>query len=90
MGPTLIVTNYFPPRQGGIDTFVHALATRIAGNDVVVYTSSEPGAAVHDTALPFPVIKDPTRVPAHAPRGREDLGVDASHQGTELVSPQPH
>ena len=47
MATTLIVTNDFPPRQGGIETFVHALATRIPGNDVVVYTSNEKGAAGH-------------------------------------------
>jgi len=26
---TLIVTNDFPPRRGGIQSFVHALATRL-------------------------------------------------------------
>lgn len=62
MGTTLIVTNDFPPRQGGIETFVHAMATRVPGNDVVVYTSSEPGAAAYDATLPFPVIRDHTRM----------------------------
>lgn len=61
MGTTLIVTNDFPPRQGGIETFVHALATRLPGSDVVVYTSAEPGADRHDAALPFPVIRDQAR-----------------------------
>ncbi|MFE0849120.1 glycosyltransferase family 4 protein [Streptomyces rochei] len=61
MGTTLIVTNDFPPRQGGIETFVHAMATRVPGHDVVVYTSSEPGAAAFDATLPFPVVRDPTR-----------------------------
>ncbi|MEU3026947.1 glycosyltransferase family 4 protein [Streptomyces incarnatus] len=60
MGTTLIVTNDFPPRQGGIETFVHAMATRIPDNDVVVYTSSEPGAAEYDATLPFPVVRDPS------------------------------
>lgn len=62
MNTTLIVTNDFPPRQGGIETFVHAMATRVPGNDVVVYTSSEPGAAAYDATLPFPVIRDPSRM----------------------------
>ncbi|MEJ8660448.1 MULTISPECIES: glycosyltransferase family 4 protein [Streptomyces] len=61
MSTTLVITNDFPPRQGGIETFVHALATRIPGNDVVVYTSNEPGAAEYDATLPFPVIRDSTR-----------------------------
>ncbi|ARF77060.1 alpha-(1-2)-phosphatidylinositol mannosyltransferase [Kitasatospora albolonga] len=58
MSTTLIITNDFPPRLGGIETFVHAMATRVPGNDVVVYTSSEPGAAEYDAGLPFPVVRD--------------------------------
>ncbi|MEE1822783.1 glycosyltransferase family 4 protein [Streptomyces sp. BE20] len=61
MTSTLIVTNDFPPRQGGIETFVHAMATRLPGGEVVVYTSDEPGSAHHDAALPFPVIRDRSR-----------------------------
>ncbi|ROQ95303.1 phosphatidylinositol alpha-1,6-mannosyltransferase [Streptomyces sp. 2132.2] len=59
---TLIVTNDFPPRQGGIETFVHAMATRMPDNDVVVYTSEEPGAAEYDATLPFPVVRDRARM----------------------------
>lgn len=68
MGTTLIVTNDFPPRQGGIETFVHAMATRVPGNDVVVYTSSEQGAAAYDATLPFPVVRDPSRMLLPTPR----------------------
>ncbi|MDI9882904.1 glycosyltransferase family 4 protein [Streptomyces sp. HNM0645] len=68
MSTTLIVTNDFPPRQGGIETFVHAMATRVPGDDVVVYTSSEPGAAAYDATLPFPVIRDPSRMLLPTPR----------------------
>ncbi|MFD5025607.1 glycosyltransferase family 4 protein [Streptomyces sp. NPDC058373] len=68
MNTTLIVTNDFPPRQGGIETFVHAMAARVPGNDVVVHTSSEPGAAAYDATLPFPVIRDPSRMLLPTPR----------------------
>ncbi|MCK7625574.1 glycosyltransferase family 4 protein [Streptomyces sp. RS10V-4] len=68
MSRTLIVTNDFPPRQGGIETFVHAMASRFPRDDVVVYTSSEPGAADHDAALPYPVIRDPARMLLPTPR----------------------
>ncbi|MEU5718453.1 glycosyltransferase family 4 protein [Streptomyces sp. NPDC020403] len=60
MTRTLVVTNDFPPRQGGIETFVHAMTRRFPADSVVVYTSSEPGAAGHDAALPYPVIRDPS------------------------------
>ncbi|HEX2315428.1 MAG TPA: glycosyltransferase family 4 protein [Thermomonospora sp.] len=56
----LIVTNDFPPRRGGIETFVHELARRFPPDEVVVYTSSEPGADRFDATLPFPVVREPT------------------------------
>ncbi|MFF3955352.1 glycosyltransferase family 4 protein [Streptomyces sp. NPDC001890] len=61
MGTTLVITNDFPPRQGGIETFVHAMATRVPDDDVVVYTSHEPGDTAYDASLPFPVVRDSSR-----------------------------
>ena len=58
MPRTLIVTNDFPPRRGGIESFVRALADRLG--DVVVYTASMPGSEEVDAALPYPVIRDRT------------------------------
>ena len=55
---TLVVTNDFPPRQGGIETFVRALCDELP--DVVVLTSHEPGDTAYDATLPFPVIRDRT------------------------------
>ncbi|MER6910434.1 glycosyltransferase family 4 protein [Streptomyces sp. NPDC000594] len=56
---TLVVTNDFPPRRGGIETFVRQLTDRFPADGVVVLTSSEPGAADHDAALPYPVVRHP-------------------------------
>ncbi|MFJ8747813.1 glycosyltransferase family 4 protein [Streptomyces sp. NPDC102441] len=61
MTRTLVITNDFPPRRGGIETFVHAMTSRFPAGSVVVYTSAEPGAAAHDAALPYPVVRDPAR-----------------------------
>jgi phosphatidylinositol alpha-1,6-mannosyltransferase len=57
---TLIVTNDFPPRQGGIQSFVHALAIRLPEGTVTVYAPKWQGAAEFDAAQPFPVIRHPT------------------------------
>ncbi|MEV5962599.1 glycosyltransferase family 4 protein [Kribbella sp. NPDC051952] len=54
----LLVTNDFPPRQGGIETFVRSLCDELP--ELVVYTSHEPGDAAYDASLPFPVIRDRT------------------------------
>ena len=65
---TLIVTNDFPPRRGGIESFVRALADRLG--DVVVYTASMPGAPEVDAALPYPVIRDRSGTLLPTPRVR--------------------
>ncbi|NUS89988.1 MAG: alpha-(1-2)-phosphatidylinositol mannosyltransferase, partial [Streptomyces sp.] len=57
MPRTLVITNDFPPRQGGIETFVQAMTSRFPPEAVVVYTSSEPGAASYDAGLPHPVVR---------------------------------
>ena len=54
---TLIVTNDFPPRQGGIQSFVHEVAIRQPPGSIVVYASDHDGARAFDAAQPFPVIR---------------------------------
>ena len=58
MSRTLVVTNDFPTRQGGIESFVYALADRLPVGEVVVYTASMPGDKEFDELLPFPVVRD--------------------------------
>jgi phosphatidylinositol alpha-1,6-mannosyltransferase len=57
---TLVVTNDFPPRQGGIQTFVAALLARRPPDSVVVLASDSPGSAQYDAGLPYPVVRRPT------------------------------
>jgi phosphatidyl-myo-inositol dimannoside synthase len=59
---TLLVTNDFPPRPGGIQSFVHSLAMRLPAGSVVVYASTYPGAARFDAAQPFEVVREDTRM----------------------------
>jgi phosphatidylinositol alpha-1,6-mannosyltransferase len=67
---TLIVTNDFPPRPGGIQAFVHELALRRPAESVVVYCSTPTarGAAAwgdpaaFDLRQPFPVVRESTPV----------------------------
>ncbi|MFI5491969.1 glycosyltransferase family 4 protein [Actinoplanes sp. NPDC051859] len=72
---TLLVTNDFPPRPGGIQQFVHNLAVRQPGGSVVVYASSWRGAAKFDAEQPFEVVREKTGVllptPAVARRAAE-------------------
>ncbi len=57
---TLVVTNDFPPRQGGIQTFVAALLARRPPESLVVLASRSPGWEAHDAALPYEVVRHPT------------------------------
>jgi phosphatidylinositol alpha-1,6-mannosyltransferase len=60
MSRVLFVTNDFPTRVGGIETFVLELCKRMPPDEVVVYTASMPGDKEHDAGLPFPVYRDPS------------------------------
>ncbi|MEU1243172.1 glycosyltransferase family 4 protein [Micromonospora parva] len=62
MSRTLLITNDFPPRPGGIQSFVHNLAVRQPAGSVVVYASSWRGAAKFDADQPFEVIRERARV----------------------------
>jgi phosphatidylinositol alpha-1,6-mannosyltransferase len=69
---TLVVTNDFPPRQGGIQSFVYELVRRQPAGTVVVYASDHAGSAAFDAAQSFPVLRHPTGllVPTPAVRRR--------------------
>ncbi len=60
MRGTLIVTNDFPPRRGGIQSFVHGLACLLPPGKVAVYAPSWEGAGEFDARQPFPVVRHPT------------------------------
>ena len=74
-----MVTNDFPPRPGGIQSYLHALATRLPAHELVVYAPSwEAGSGSHpefDADQPFDVVRHPGSLmlptPAVARRARE-------------------
>jgi phosphatidyl-myo-inositol dimannoside synthase len=82
---TLIVTNDFPPRQGGIQSFVHEVAIRQPAGSVVVYASNYDGAADFDAAQPFPVIRHPTGLLLPTPGARRRIAAVTKEYGTSAV-----
>lgn len=52
-----MLTNDFPPRPGGIQAYLHELALRLPGGELVVYAPDWPGAAGFDAGQPFPVVR---------------------------------
>lgn len=63
MRRTLLVTNDFPPRPGGIQSYLHSLVTRLPGDDLVVYAPEweRAGGSHHefDAQQPFEVVRQP-------------------------------
>ncbi|MCQ0022414.1 glycosyltransferase family 4 protein [Streptomyces somaliensis DSM 40738] len=75
MHKTLIVTNDFPPRPGGIQAFLHNMALRLDPDRVVVYASTwkrgrEGAEAVarFDAGQPFRVVRDRATMLLPTPR----------------------
>ncbi|MFD4860251.1 glycosyltransferase family 4 protein [Streptomyces atratus] len=75
MDKTLIVTNDFPPRPGGIQAFLHNMALRLDPGQIVVYAStwkrSPEGiaaTAAFDAEQPFIVVRDRTTMLLPTPR----------------------
>lgn len=62
MPRVLLVTNDFPPRPGGIQSFLHGIVDRLPPRDVVVYTSQWRGWQEWDAAQPFTVLREQTSV----------------------------
>ena len=62
MSKTLVITNDFPPRPGGIQTFVHGLIEGLDPQDVVVLTSKYKGWQDFDKQQKYPVIRHNTEI----------------------------
>ncbi|WAL67279.1 glycosyltransferase family 4 protein [Amycolatopsis cynarae] len=81
MPRTLLVTNDFPPRPGGIQNYLDALARRLPPDDLVVYAPSWHGSSgshpEFDAAAPFEIVRHPTSLMLPTPdvlrRARELL-----------------
>jgi phosphatidylinositol alpha-1,6-mannosyltransferase len=82
---TLLITNDFPPRPGGIQRFVHNLATRLPAGELVVYSSGWQGSAEFDAEQPFPVIREDTPVLLPTPRVQRRAAQIARAEGCDRV-----
>jgi phosphatidyl-myo-inositol dimannoside synthase len=69
---TLVVTNDFPPRPGGIQSFVHGLVSRLPADDVVVFTSRWRDWQRWDAEQPFEVVRADTSVLLPTPEVRRE------------------
>jgi phosphatidylinositol alpha-1,6-mannosyltransferase len=82
---TLVVTNDFPTRRGGIESFVLALCERLPAEEVVVFTARMPGDRAYDATLPYTVHRDPGRVLLPTPAVRRRVVRVLQREGCDRV-----
>jgi phosphatidyl-myo-inositol dimannoside synthase len=85
MPKVLIVTNDFPPRTGGIQSFVHALAVRLQPERVLVYAPKWVGAEAFDKQQPFPVTRHSTSLMLPFPSVRDRATELLTSHGCDTV-----
>ncbi|GAA2070225.1 glycosyltransferase family 4 protein [Williamsia deligens] len=79
MSRTLLVTNDFPPRPGGIQSYLQNLVDRLPPGEVTVYAPRWRGDAAFDASVPYTVHRHPTRLMLPTPavaRRAADLVAD--------------
>ena len=82
---TLLITNDFPPRPGGIQSFVHNLAIRQPAGSLVVYSSDWAGSAEFDAQQPFEVVREDTQLLLPTPKVARRSAELARAHGCEAV-----
>lgn len=85
MAGTLLVTNDFPPRAGGIQSYLVELADRLPPGELVVYAPAWPGAAEFDRTRPYPVYRHPTSLMVPTPGVAARAVALARRHGTDTV-----
>ncbi len=85
MPGVLIISNDFPPRSGGIQSFVHALASRLPAESVTVYAPAWTGAAAFDARQKFAVVRHPTSLMLPVPSVARRASRIIAEQGCDTV-----
>jgi len=86
---TLLVTNDFPPKIGGIQSYLWELWRRQPPAEVVVLTTPHPNADVFDAAQGFRVERAPARVLLPGPGLRARIDALAAEMGAAAVVLDP-
>lgn len=85
----LLVTNDFPPKVGGIQSYLWELWRRLPPDDFAVLTSAYDGAPEFDRAQPFAVERARSRLLLPSPSVRRWVEARAAELGAGLVVLDP-
>ncbi len=89
MKRSLLVTNDFPPKIGGIQNYLWELWRRLPEGSAAVYATPYRGAAAFDVAQPFPIERSPEPVLLPYPWLRSRIRREARRVGAEIVILDP-
>jgi phosphatidyl-myo-inositol dimannoside synthase len=86
---SLLVTNDFPPKVGGIQSYLHELWRRLPPEETHVLTTPYPDAADWDAAQPFSIERVSRRVLLPAPGLARRVDAIARERGADVIFLDP-
>lgn len=87
--PSLLVTNDFPPKMGGIQSYLWELWRRLPAGEVTVLTTPYAGADEFDRAQPFRVVRDRSSVLLPTPALAARIDALATEVGAGVIFLDP-
>src|SRR5438552_2974010 len=87
--PSLLVTNDFPPKLGGIQSYLHEVWRRLPPDETTVFTTPHPGADVWDARQPFRVVRARQKVLFPTAALTHDVDALAREVGADVVFLDP-
>src|SRR2546423_14831582 len=87
--PSLLVTNDFPPKLGGIQSYLYELWRRLPPADTTVLTTPYAGAAAWDAQQAFRVVRTKQKVLLPTPALRRDVDALAREVRADVVFVDP-
>jgi phosphatidylinositol alpha-1,6-mannosyltransferase len=85
----LLVTNDFPPKVGGIQSYLYELWSRLPDGEAAILTTAHPGAAAWDAAQALRIERVPSRVLVPSPPLVQRIDRLADAVGADLVLIDP-
>src|SRR4051794_23440818 len=86
---SLLVTNDFPPKHGGIQSYLYDLWRRLPPEQTTVLTTAFPGAAEWDAQQPFRVERSRHKVLLPAPQLGRDIDALAREVRADVIFLDP-
>ncbi len=87
--PSLLVTNDFPPKHGGIQSYLHELWRRLPPEETTVFTTPYEGASAWDAAQSFRVVRARQKVLLPSARLARDVDALAREVRADVVFLDP-